>query len=406
MTTQKTPDAKGERRLFGVKINIFWLGVVSMFADISSEMVYPFIPIFLADVLKARMSLIGLIEGIAESTASISMFLGGWLSDKIKKRKILAIVGYSFGVVSRPLLGLSTTWPQALGLRFFDRVGKGVRTAPRDAIIADTVIEAERGRAFGFHRMLDTVGAIIGPLVAFGLLYYIIGKTSYRLLFILAGIPALLAVIILAVFVRDKIAKSSGTVKLPGFHLSAFPRDYKIFLLIIGLFGLGNSSNVFLLLRAQNLGLSPVLLPLFYVLFSITYAAFSYPAGILSDSIGRRNVLIVGYVAFALVYVGFAIAPSPVYLLPLFIFYGTFPAFTDGVQRAFAADLSPEHLRASGLGLYHFINGLALLPASLVAGWLWDTIGPATTFWFGAGAASLTVVLLVLALPAISNDKK
>src|SRR3990172_8598354 len=293
----KVVRLKDERRIFGVKKNIFILGLVSMFADISSEMVYPFIPIFLADVLKARKALIGIIEGVAESTASVSTLFSGWLSDVINKRKALAVLGYSFGVISRPLLGLATSWPQALGLRFLDRIGKGVRTAPRDAIIADTAGKAERGRAFGFHRMLDTFGAVIGPLVASGLLYYAIGRTNYRLLFILAGIPAFIALALLVLFVTEKAAKRPDG-EVPSFHLGLFPVEYKMFLFIIVLFGLGNSSNVFLLLRAKDLGLSPVLLPIYYVVFNITYAAFSYPAGILSDAIGRRWVLIMGYLAF------------------------------------------------------------------------------------------------------------
>ncbi|MDP1808285.1 MAG: MFS transporter [Actinomycetota bacterium] len=390
-------------RVFGVKKNIVLLGLVSMFADISSEMIYPFIPIFLADVLKVRKALIGLIEGVAESTASISVLFSGWFSDKIKKRKALAVLGYSVGVVSRPLLGLATTWSQALGLRFLDRVGKGVRAAPRDAIIADSVAATERGRAFGFHRMLDTVGAIIGPLLGAGLLYYVIGRTNYRLLFMLAGIPALIAVAILALFVAEKRAKGRDP-KLPGFRLALFPIEYKMFLVIIVLFGLGNSSNVFLILRAKSLGVSPVLVTMYYVAFSLTYAGFSYPAGILSDAIGRRSVLIIGYLAFALVYVGLALAARAVYMLPLFILYGTFPALTDGVQRAFAADMSPAHLRASGLGLYHFLNGLSLLPASIIGGWLWDAVGPKATFLYGAATATLAVLIFVFVWPRISRS--
>lgn len=389
-----------EKRIFGVKKNILFLGLVSMFADISSEMVYPFIPIFLADILKAPKVLIGLIEGVAESTASVSVLFSGWLSDKIKKRKFLATLGYGFGLVSRPLLGLSTVWTQALGLRFVDRVGKGVRTAPRDAIIADSVSEVERGRAFGFHRMLDTFGAVIGPLIASGLLFYAIGHTNYRLLFILAGIPAFFAVAIMAMFVVEKKG-TAGDGELPAFSLALFPREYKTFLLIVVVFALGNSSNVFLLLRAKDLGLSPVLLPILYAVFNITYAGFSYPAGILSDAVGRRRVLIIGYSAFALVYIGFALASRVVYLVPLFVFYGTFPALTDGVQRAFAADLSPAHLRASGLGLYHFLNGAALLPASLVGGWLWDAVGPPATFWYGGTMATLAVIMFTLVWPRL-----
>jgi len=390
-------------RIFGVKKNIFLLGLVSMFADISSEMAYPFIPIFLADVLKARKAVIGLIEGVAESTASFSTLFSGWFSDKLKKRKALAVLGYSIGVVSRPLLGLATDWPQALGLRFLDRVGKGVRTAPRDAIIADSVAATERGRAFGFHRMLDTLGAVIGPLVGAGLLYFVIGRTNYRLLFKLAGIPALIAVAILALFVVEKRAKTHEGA-LPGFSLGLFPPEYKMFLVIIVLFGLGNSSNVFLILRAKDLGVSPVLIPIYYMAFSLTYTAFSYPAGMLSDAVGRRHVLIIGYLAFAVVYLGLALASKAAYMLPLFILYGTFPALTDGVQRAFVADMSPAHLRASGLGLYHFLNGLALLPASAIGGWLWDAVGPRATFLYGVVMATLAVMMFVFIWPRMRRS--
>lgn len=388
-------------KILGIEKNVFVLGLVSMLADISSEMVYPFISIFLADVLKTSRSIIGLVEGIAESTASVSTLFSGWLADKINKRKLLAVIGYSFGVFSRPLLGLATIWPQVLGLRFFDRVGKGIRTAPRDAIIADSVPLAERGKAFGFHRTLDTLGAIIGPLVASALLLFFLGNSNYRGVFILAGLPALFAILILAFFAEERLGVPREA-QPPKFQLKAFPSQYKLFLGIIVIFGLGNSSNVFLLLRAKQLGISAALIPIFYVLFNITYASFSLPAGILSDKIGRSYVLIIGYSAFALVYLGFALAKSTAILWPLIILYGTFPAFTEGIQRALAADLSPPELRASGLGLYHFLNGLAIFPASLIGGWLWDIIGPAATFFYGAVLAFLAVFLFAIVFPLFS----
>jgi len=391
----KDPD---DPKVLGIEKNVFILGLVSMLADISSEMVYPFISIFLADVLKTSRFAIGLIEGIAESTASISTLFSGWFSDKINKRKLLAVIGYSFGVISRPLLGLATFWPQVLGLRFFDRVGKGVRTAPRDAIIADSVPITERGKAFGFHRTLDTLGAIIGPLVASSLLLFVVGQSNYRAIFFAAGLPALLSVLLLGFFAQEKVA-AKKEAKPPKLQLRAFPPQFKLFLVVVVIFGLGNSSNVFLLLRAKQLGISAALIPIFYVLFNLTYAGFSLPAGILSDKIGRRLVLIIGYLAFAFVYLGFAFTKTAVFLWPLIILYGTFPAFTEGVQRAFAADLSPPALRASGLGIYHFLNGLAIFPASFIGGWLWDIIGPEATFLYGAVLAFSAVLFFAFVFP-------
>jgi MFS family permease len=391
----------GKNNKFTLKNNVFFLGLVSLFADISSEMVYPFVPLFLETILHVGTIPIGFIEGLAESTASISTVFSGWISDRLKKRKFLAGFGYMFGIISRPLLALTQTWPQVAGLRFFDRVGKGIRTSPRDALIADSVSLDERGRSFGLHRAMDTIGAIIGPGVAFLVLLWL-GQTSYRSLFILAAVPAIISVAIIIFFVRESNLKVVKKERI-AFKWSSFDRRFKLFLVITAIFALGNSSNVFLILRAKDLGVSPILIPILYLLFNLTYASFSLPAGIISDAFGRRRILIIGYLAFGIVYLGFAFAPNSAFMLPLFILYGTYPALTDGIQRAFAADLVSEQLRATGLGVFHFTTGAVAFPSSVVGGLLWNFISPAATFIFGTASSFLAVLLFVFIFPMVEQ---
>ncbi|MCZ7397436.1 MAG: MFS transporter, partial [Candidatus Methanoperedens sp.] len=303
----------------GVKKNVFILGLVSFFTDISSEMLYPIIPIFLTAVLHAPMSVVGLIEGIAESTASILKVVSGWLSDKSGKRKPFVIYGYSLSTIAKPLLAFAATWHFVLAARFLDRFGKGLRSSARDALIADSTDAQYRGKAFGFHRALDSVGAVIGPLIALLLLsYFTIGDTEhkFRLIFLIAFIPALISVLLLLFFVTEKPGERKDGLK---FKLSDFSRDFKIFLLISIVFAIGNSSNAFLILRTkdifENFGGVPSIITstfgsigiiavvvLTYVVYNITYSLASMPAGMLSDRIGRRNVMVAGFLIFSLVY--------------------------------------------------------------------------------------------------------
>jgi len=376
--------------------NVLVSGLVSFFTDVSSEMIVPVLPLFVTAVLGASMTAVGLIEGVAESTASVMRSFAGLLSDRFGRRKALIVFGYSLSNVTKPLLALTGSWGQVLAIRFGDRLGKGIRGAPRDALIADSVAAERRGLAFGFHRSLDTAGAALGPLIAFGTLA--IMPENYRAVFWIATIPGAFAILIAGVFLRDlrrpAASHALGTVRIGGLG-----RRFAVFTAIITLFALGNSSDAFLILRAKNLGLPVATIPLIYFAFNVVYAVLSIPAGALSDRLGRRGVLIVGYVVFAIVYLGFAVASGPAgrwIVLPLFLTYGIYYALTEGVQRAFVVDLVPADLRATALGTFASATGLALLPASLVAGFLWDRIGPAAPFYFGGVMSAAAAVLLMI----------
>jgi MFS family permease len=393
----------------GIKKNVFVLGLVSFFTDISSEMLYPIIPIFLTTVLAAPMSIVGIIEGIAESTASILKVVSGWLSDKTGKRKPYVIYGYSLSTIAKPLLALAYTWHFVLAARFLDRLGKGLRTSARDALIADSTDAQYRGKAFGFHRALDTVGAVIGPLLALLLLYYLDGQ--YRLIFLIAFVPALISVVLLFLFVSEKKGEKKSGLQL---KFSDFSREFKLFLMITIIFAIGNSSNAFLILRAKNIfensgGIPSIVTSTFgsigviavvvltYVVYNITYSLASMPAGILSDKIGRRNVMVGGFLIFALVYLGFALANAGYLVWILFAVYGFYMAMTEGVSKAFVVDMVPLDKRGTAIGLYYTATGLLALVSSIIAGLLWDYIGASAPFMFG-GAMSLVAAMLMVAL--------
>jgi len=372
------------------------LGWVSFFQDVSSEMIYPLLPLFLVNVLGAPTSIVGLIEGIAESTASLLKVFSGWLSDRTGHRKTWAVAGYGLSALVKPMVALARGWPFVLFVRFADRFGKGVRTAPRDALIAASTDQAQRGRAFGFHRAMDTAGAALGPLLASGLL--LLYNSNYRPVFAWALVPGLISVAILIIFVREVREAEGERREPPRLSLKPFSRTYKLFLLVTVLFTLGNSSDAFLVLRAQNLGVPPAAIPLVWLLFNVVYSLVSTPAGILSDRIGRKRVMVSGYLVFALVYLGFALAGAAWEVWGLFVVYGVYYGVTEGVARAFAADLVPGHLRGTAFGVYHTLTGLALLPASLIAGWLWQSFTPAAPFAFGAVLSSVAAVLLAALL--------
>ncbi len=395
----------------GIKKNVFVLGLVSFFTDISSEMLYPIIPIFLTTVLAAPMAVVGVIEGIAESTASILKVVSGWLSDKSGKRKPYVIYGYSLSTVSKPLLAFASTWHFVLTARFLDRFGKGLRSSARDALIADSTEARYRGRAFGFHRSLDTIGAVIGPLIALLLLYLLDGK--YQLIFIIAFIPALISVLLLFLFVSEKTGEKKDGLQL---KLSDFSREFKIFLMITIIFAIGNSSNAFLILRAKNIfenfgGVPSIVTSTFgsigviavvvltYVVYNITYSLASMPAGILSDKIGRRNVMVGGFLIFAVVYLGFAVANAGYLVWLLFAVYGFYMAMTEGVSKAFVVDMVPQEKRGTAIGLYYTATGLLALVSSIIAGLLWDYMGASAPFLFGSAAALVAAVMMVTLLP-------
>ena len=385
----------------GLNKNIVVLSITSFFADVSSEMLYPIIPIFLTSVLGVPVSILGLIEGVAESTASVMKALSGWLSDIFRKRRGFVILGYFLSSVGKLLLFFAYTWPIVLIARFVDRFGKGVRTSPRDALLADSSPAEYMGKAFGFHRAADTLGACLGPLLA--LLFLVALKDNIRQVFLIAFIPAILAVITLIFFLKDKPISTPGMVNhFPSrgwkIGLKEFSPKFKKFILISSIFAAGNSSDAFLILRSKDIGLSLTLVILAYVVYNITYSALSFPFGILSDKIDRKWVIIGGFAVFALVYFGFGLYVNRFMVWPLFAVYGFYMAMTDGVSKAYISDMVGAESRATAIGLYYCVTGILTLFASLIAGLLWTLVGKQAPFLYGAIAASGAAILCVFLL--------
>jgi MFS family permease len=386
-----------QRRAFGLNPNVFFLGIVSLLTDVSSEMIFTLVPLFLCNVLGAATTIVGLVGGVSESTDAILRIFSGWFSDRVRKRKLLAVLGYSLSTIAKPFMYLATSWGSVLAIRFGDRLGKGIRTSPRDALIADSVAAGERGRGFGLHRAMDTSGAVLGLALTAVIIYLVQGEglelnlKTYQWLVLVGIVPAVLAVLALLFFVHEK-KPSPAARQLPQIKLAGFSPRFKLFLVIMAVFTLGNSSDFFVILRAQNLGTSVIYVVLMLVLFNLTYAVTALPAGVLSDRLGRRRLIAAGWFIYALVYLGFALASEPWQVWLLFAAYGVYYGMVEGVARAFVADLVPAEKRGTAYGLYHGVVGLTLLPASLIAGWLWDAVNPAAPFYFGATLAFLGMV--------------
>ena len=360
--------------------NIILLGIASLLTDISSEMVYPILPVYLVTILGASPAILGLIEGIAESLASLLKVFSGYFSDKFRQRKPLTILGYASSTLGKFILYISTSWLYVLSGRVVDRFGKGVRTAPRDALIADSAKEKKRGAAFGIHRAMDTLGAALGVLLAY--LFITHQRGEFKNIFLFSLIPAMLAVVFLFFVKEKKSAAQVSPVKIK-FEWRTLDKRLKLFLIFTFLFTLGNSSNQFLLLRAQSLGSPLERVILFYLVYNIIYMLVSYPAAWLSDRIGRKKILVSGYLIYGLVYLGFALNNSVNNFWFLFGIYGLYIGFTEGVEKALVTDIAPIHLRATAIGLHATLVGIGLLPASLFAGMLWKFLGPAWAFYFG-----------------------
>ncbi len=388
----------------GLDRNIYVAGIVSLLMDISSEMIYPLMPLFLSSVLGASKELIGLIEGVAESTASIVKIFSGWLSDKVGKRKGLTAGGYGFSTLSRPILALATGWHMALIARFLDRVGKGVRTAPRDAIIAESTEPDRYGAAFGFHRAMDTVGAVIGPATAFFMLRAFSG--NFRNVFWVSMIPGALAVITILLFIRETAGKQAGGRQKtavsgqgssgPKLSWGKLSGRFRFFVIIAAVFSAGNSSDAFLILRARQAGISSAIIPLLYMMFNTIYSLVSLPAGIAADKFGRKRMILAGFIIFSAVYFGFARFASVRSVWYLFGAYGIFMGLTEGIQKAYIAEVLPQEFKATAFGIYNMMVGLALLPASIIGGWLWDHVSPAATFYYGSVMALISAGLFVV----------
>jgi MFS family permease len=406
--------------LRGITRNVVMLGVVSLLTDVSSELLAYVVPLFLANVLAATPTVIGIVEGIAESVAAFVKLGSGALSDRIGRRTVLVGTGYGTSVAAKALYLVAVTWPLVLVARVGDRIGKGIRTAPRDALIADSIEPEARGRAFGLHRAMDTTGAVVGVALA----ALIVGATqgdaplleegTFRLIALAALVPGIAALVVIAVGVRDvpraaPVPVVAAEAPAPADEAAAaprparFPAAFWIFVAAVGLFTLGNSSDAFVALRSQDLGVTVRDLLLVVVAFNVVDALVAWPAGALSDRIGRRRLLAIGWAIYAVAYAGFALAGGAAAVLPLWLLYGAYYGVNEAVGRALVADLAPSALRATGFGIVNAVTGLAILPASIVAGRLWAGIGPAAPFWFGATCAAGGLALLAFVRPARGN---
>ena len=379
-----------DKKIFGFSRNVFAAGLVSLFMDISSEMIYPILPIFLTTVLGASKATVGIIEGIAESTASVLKVFSGWLSDKMGKRKFLMGIGYGVSVLSRPIMATSASWGEVLTARFVDRFGKGVRAAPRDAIIADSVENNNLGKAFGFHRSMDTIGAVIGPAIAF--LVLALYLNNFRLVFWLSVIPGIISVLLIIFFITEKAHKREATA-IPKLTIKDFNGNFRFYILVIFIFSIGNSSDAFLILRAENVGVPKEFIPIIYLIFNLVYALSSTPLGMLADKLGMKRMILFSFLFYAGIYAGLAFVANQYQILGLFILYGLFKGMSEGTQRAYLASLAPPERKATAFGIYHMAVGFALLPASIIAGALWDKVGPEATFLYGTVTALLAFIL-------------
>lgn len=379
-----------KKNKLGISKNVFILGLVSFFNDVASEMIYPIVPIFLTTILGAPAAIVGLIEGIAESTSSILKVVSGWLSDKLSRRKPFTVAGYSCSAIGKIILSLAYSWPVVLVARFVDRFGKGVRTSPRDALIVESSESSNRGKSFGFHRAFDTLGAVVGPLIALLAIHFLDNK--FRLIFFLAFIPACIGLALLIIFVKEKRKEKIETFTFK-FSWRNLDSSFKTFLIISLIFALGNSSDAFLILRAQNLGLSVTLVILVYVLFNLTYAIFSVPAGIISDKIGAKKILLIGFALFSIIYLFFGLAKTSLMLWLLFPFYGIYMALTEGVGKAYISNLVPQEKVGTAFGIYQTVVGLCTFFASLIAGLLWSYIAVSAPFVFGSIMAIIAAIL-------------
>ena len=397
-----------EKKFLGVVPNVFFLGLVSLLTDVSSEMIFTLVPLFLSNVLGASTTIIGFVGGFTDAVDAVVRIPSGWISDKLGGRKLLTVLGYGLSTICKPFMYFAGVWGTVLAVRFGDRIGKGIRSSPRDALIADSASASERGRSFGLHRAMDTAGAFLGLALAAVIIYSVEGTSAisinlstFQRLVIYGTIPAVIGFLILIVLVKEK--RKQIALKPTGASVQAsktsvkFDRRFYIFLVIVAIFTLGNSSDFFLILRAQKLDVPLLQVALMLLLFNATYVATSYPMGVLSDKIGRRKLIIAGWFVYGLTYLGFALATKEWQAWVLFAIYGIYYGMVEGNAKAFIADLVPAEKRGTAYGLFQGIVGVMILPASVIAGWLWSAVSPSSTFYFG-GALALLAMLGMLVL--------
>lgn len=404
---KKKTSRKFWHRYVGLPANVLALSAVSLLNDTSSEIIYPLLPAFLALTLGASPVAIGLIEGFAESVASLLKLFSGYLSDKFGNRKFPVFLGYSLASLVRPVLAFVTSWQQVLFVRTTDRIGKGIRGAPRDALLADAVPPERRGAAFGFNRAADHLGAVLGPIIAFVLLYFLAANPEnptaqdYSQVFLLASVPVALGLFVIVFFVKDekKIEHPQENLTPIKLSLKEFDPDFKRFLVVIALFTLSNSTDAFLLLRAEQAGIKPAILPLLWMALHLSKVFFSLVGGHWSDRFGRKQLIVAGWIVYALVYAGFAFVDAAWQAWALFIVYGAYFGLTEGVEKAFVADLVEPKKRGTAYGFYNLAFGITVFPASLLFGLFWTKFGVSAAFLISAAISIIAAVLLLTVQP-------
>lgn len=388
-------DSGGETetagKVLGLEKNVFFAGLTSFCMDTATKMVYSVMSMFLLSIGASKTQL-SLIEGMAESMSSLIKAVSGWWSDKIGKNKPFMVIGYALSALVIPFYAAATAPLHILFLRFIERIGKGVRTAPRDSLIAASAADGNKGRSFGFHKAMDNCGAIIGPLLSFAILSAFTG--SYRLVLVLSAVPALLSILIIVLYIKE--TKNNRPTQAFKICFKDFDRRFYYFLAIIFVFTLGNSTDQLLLVKANDVGIQAVFIPLVYLVFNVVSVLLSVPFGMLSDRIGREKLIIFGYLVYAAIYFGFGRAGSIGMVIGLFALYGMYSAATDGVQKALVADLTDKGKRGTGLGIYNSLLGITLLPASLIAGVLYDRVNNSAPFYFGAVMALLAALMMLI----------
>jgi MFS family permease len=411
----ETSEKSEKAGLRGLPRNVWAASLTSFFMDISSEMVINILPLFLFNVLGVRTSVIGLIEGIAEATSSLIKLFSGWLSDKLQTRKWLAVAGYGLSAAAKPFFYFASSWLGVAVVRWVDRVGKGIRTAPRDALVADSVGEKQRGLAFGFQRAADTAGAMLGLLVALLVVWWAqsnaltLSKSTFQVIVLVSLLPAVVAVLVLALGAKD--VPVEGHRPAPRLSFRALGKPFVVFLVIVGLFDLGNSSDAFLVLRAQERGMSVTGILVMLVVFNLVYALISTPAGALSDRVGRRRMIVIGWLIYAAIYLGFGLAKTVPQVWILYVLYGVYYGIAYGTSKAMVADLVSENVRGTAYGTYNAVLGILDFPASLIAGllwqgaWGWAGLGAQAPFLFGAALAFLAALLMAFWMPRVMPGK-